>query len=201
MPFWKSAGVALLGLLVGAGPSVGQSLADVARKEADRRKTVKDSGKVYTNKDLPNVPPPSPTATGTPPVATPNLDKPDKSGKDSAAEARPGGPDAAGKEDGDKQRSAKPKDQEYWGKRMKELRDQLERDQTYVDALQSRINALNTDFVNRDDPAQRSRIATDRDKAVAELDHLKKQIVDDKRAIADYEEEARRSGAPPGWLR
>ncbi len=201
MLFWKSAGIAFLGLVVGAAPLVGQSLADVARKEADRRKTVKDGGKVYTNKDLPNVPPPSPTASSTPPVATPDVDKPDKAGKDNAAEPRPGGQDTAGKEDADKQHSAKPKDREDWGKRMKELRDQLERDQTYVDALQSRINALATDFVNRDDPVQRGRIATDRDKAVAELDHLKKRIVDDKRAIADFEEEARRSGVPPGWLR
>src|SRR5215831_7738027 len=154
MPFWKSAGVALLGLLVGAGPSVGQSLADVARKEADRRKTVKDGGKVYTNKDLPNVPPPSPTASSTPPVATPEVDKQDKAGKDNLAVRGPG-QDAAGKEDAEKQHSAKPKDREDWGKRMKELREQLDRDQTYVDALQSRINALATDFVNRDDPVQR----------------------------------------------
>ena len=55
--------------------------------------------------------------------------------------------------------------------------------------------------VNRDDPAKRAQIGTDRDKALAELDRLKKQIVDDKRAIADSEEEARRSGVPPGWLR
>ena len=84
---------------------------------------------------------------------------------------------------------------------MKALQTAFERDQTYVSALQSRINALTTDFVNRDDPAQRARIAIDREKAAAELERLKKAIVDGTRAIADFEEEARRAAVPPGWLR
>ena len=199
MPLWKSSGIALLGLIVAAAPTVGQSLADVARKEADRRKTVKEGGKVYTNKDLPNVPPPASSAPATPTVAAPDQDKPAQSEK-AAQTAEPAGQEAGGK-DTDKLGSTKPKDREYWGKRMKELRDHLDRDQTLADALQSRINALTTDFVNRDDPAKRAQVGTDRDKALAELDRLKKQIVDDKRAIADSEEEARRSGVPPGWLR
>ena len=37
-------------------PLSAQSLADLARQEAERRKTVKGSGKVYTNNDLPSVP-------------------------------------------------------------------------------------------------------------------------------------------------
>jgi hypothetical protein len=199
MPLWKSAGIALLGLIVAAAPTVGQSLADVARKEADRRKTVKEGGKVYTNKDLPNVPPPASSAPATPTVAAPDQDKPAQSEK-AAQTAEHAGQDSGGK-DTDKLGGTKSKDREYWGKRMKELRDHLDRDQTLADALQSRINALTTDFVNRDDPVQRAQIGTDRDKAHAELDRLKKQIVDDKRAIADSEEEARRSGVPPGWLR
>jgi hypothetical protein len=36
---------------------------------------------------------------------------------------------------------------------------------------------------------------------MAELERLKKQVVDDRKAIADIEEEARRAGVPPGWLR
>jgi hypothetical protein len=84
---------------------------------------------------------------------------------------------------------------------MNELRLQLEREQTYVEALQSRVNALSADFVNRDDPAQRAVIAADRQKAVAELERLKGRIELGKKAIADLEEEARRANVPPGWLR
>jgi hypothetical protein len=67
--------------------------------------------------------------------------------------------------------------------------------------LQTKINALTTDFVNRDDPLQRSKIEKDRQKALADLSRLTKAIADDKKAIADFEERARTSGIPPGWMR
>jgi len=93
------------------------------------------------------------------------------------------------------------KDKAYWSGRLKKLQDQVEQNQTLVDAMQTRINALSTDFVNRDDPAQRSVIERDRQKALSELTRLKQAVVDGKKAIADLEEEARRAGVPPGWLR
>ena len=54
------------------------------------------------------------------------------------------------------------------------------RDQTLADALQSRINALTTDFVNRDDPVQRAGIERDRQKAASELDRLQKSVADEQ---------------------
>ena len=84
---------------------------------------------------------------------------------------------------------------------MKGLQDQVRRDGVLVEAMQSRINALTTDFVNRDDPAQRDVIAKDRQTAVEELARLKKAVVDGTKAIAQLEDEARRAGVPAGWLR
>ena len=81
-----------------------------------------------------------------------------------------------------------------WRERVKAERDALERAKMFADALQSRINALTTDFVNRDDPAQRNVIAADRDKALAEMDRVKKEIEQHTKAIADIQEEARRAG-------
>ena len=66
----------------------------------------------------------------------------------------------------------------------------------FATALQSRINALTTDFVNRDDPAQRAVIANDRQKALDDMTHLNSVIEADKKAIADFEEEARRAAVP-----
>jgi hypothetical protein len=60
---------------------------------------------------------------------------------------------------------------------------------------------LTTDFVNRDDPAQRAVVAADRQKALDDLNQVKKEIADDQKALADLQEEARRAGVPPGWLR
>jgi hypothetical protein len=173
----------LVNALIGTTVPLGaQSLGDIAQKEEERRKAVKaGGGKVYTNKDLGNAPPPSPVST---PAA----------GASSGAAAGQRNADAA-KDQGDV------KDQKYWAGRMSALREAVDRDQTYVDALQSRINGLSAEFINRDDPSQRARIEGDRQKALNELNRLKKVVVDEKKAISDLEDEARRAGAPPGWLR
>jgi len=39
------------------------------------------------------------------------------------------------------------------------------------------------------------------ERLVQELERLKKEIQQQTKAIADIEEEARRAGVPPGWLR
>jgi hypothetical protein len=70
-----------------------------------------------------------------------------------------------------------------------------------MEALQTRINSLTNDFYARDDPAQRAVIETQRNKALAELDRLKNEIVDGKANIAKIQEDARKEGVPPGWLR
>lgn len=177
-----------------------QSLADVARKESERRQTVQGGSKTYTNTDLKPVP-------GAPPADAAEPGDAAKPQSDSAsADTGPKADgDAADKPAGDTAKSSAGgtdvKDEDYWSKRMSALREQLERDQTYLDALQTRIDSLTTDFVNRDDPAQRSQIANDRQKALAELDRLKKAIEQDKAAIPELEEEARRAGVPAGWLR
>jgi len=179
-------------LLMAAGglvvPARAQSLAEGAKKEEDRRKTVPAPSKVYTNKDL------APTPAGSPPPpaasTTPSL-------PDSAKSAPEDGKTAA--KDGAEKGPVK--DQAYWAGRLKALQDKLARDQDYADAMQTRINSLTTDFVNRDDPAQRAVIETNRQKSLAELARLTKSVQDTKKALADFLEEARRAGVPPGWLR
>ena len=93
------------------------------------------------------------------------------------------------------------KDEAYWRKRLQTARDARSRAESFAEALQSRINALSNDFVNRDDPAQRNVIAGDRQKALAELDRVKKEIQQYTKDVADTQEEARRAGVPAGWVR
>jgi hypothetical protein len=164
-----------------------QSLAEVASKEEARRKTVPAPAKVYTNKDLSpaSLGSSTPPATSTAAAPTPRRDVADT--KDPA--------DKQGKD------SAPAKDQAYWAGRLKALKHKLDRDTSFADALQIKVNSLSTDFVNRDDPAQRALIERNRQKAIAELAGLHKEIANGKKAIADLQEEARRAGVPPGWLR
>lgn len=159
-------------------------LADVAKAEEARRQTVKKPAKVYTNGSLQQdiskgvAPPPS---TPSSPAAAANA---------SPSNGSPAGPTAA-----------QAKDQAYWADRMKAARAAVDRTQIFADSLQSRINALQTDFVNRDDPAQKAKIETDRKTALAELERVKKELADQTKAITALEDEARRAGVPSGWLR
>jgi hypothetical protein len=184
-----------------------QSLADVARQETDRRQVVKSSGKSYTNADLKPVPEPpaaKDTATASGEAAAPGADSAADAAAADASKAEPadGGKkadvpkDAAAASTGGEERT-----ETWWRKQMADLREQLARDETFRDALQTRIDSLTMDFVNRDDPAQRSQIQADRQKALSELDRMKKTIEKDKQAIPDLEDDARRAGVPAGWLR
>jgi SMC interacting uncharacterized protein involved in chromosome segregation len=92
-------------------------------------------------------------------------------------------------------------DQAYWSGRMAEARSKVERSQAFAQALQNRIDMLWTDFVNRGDPVQQRAIEQDRNKALAELERLKKEIEDNRKAVAAVQDEARRAGVPAGWLR
>jgi hypothetical protein len=179
-------GVIITGVFLAAAGAYAQSLGDVARKEEARRKTVKKPSKVYTNDNLKNVDPPSEPVPSPEPQATATPVTPDSS----AAATSPAPNDAAGA-----------RDEKYWRNRLDTERTALSRAQTFQEALQSRVNALSTDFVNRDDPAQRNVIAADRQKALAELDRVKKEAAQHQKAIADIQEEGRRAGVPAGWLR
>ena len=181
------AALAFLALTGSAYPIKAQGLGDVARKEEERRKDIKAPAKVYTNKDLGSVPD-APSGTFSSPTAS-----------GSASTEAP--KDAASAKSDDAKDKGPTKDQAYWSGRKKDLQTKLDSDQTLADALQSRINALNTDFVNRDDPVQRAGIDRDRQKANSELDRLKKSVQDGKKALSDLDEEARKAGVPAGWLR
>jgi hypothetical protein len=180
------AAVIAVSLSLGAAPLAAQGLGEMARKAEESRKAAKKGAKVYTNADAGNVQAAtitSPTASQGGAATTPASGEGAKSGEQPAADARTG-----------------QKDQAYWADRMKGLQAQLERDTQFAAAIQTRVNILSADLVNNDQ-GQRPAIEADRSRAVAELARLQKTIDDDKKAIADLEDEARRAGVPPGWLR
>jgi hypothetical protein len=175
-----SAGLAVLFCLrAGAVFAQTPTLAELAQKEQERRKGLKASAaKVYSDKDLPKPAAPAVASTvPSGPTPVPAEQKP--------AEAKP-----------DEQ-----KDDAWWRARIGQAREAQRRAEAFAEALQSRINALSTDMVNRDDPYQRAKLGDDRQKALAELQRVTNEIEQSKKEIADIEEEARRANVPPGWLR
>ena len=163
------------------------TLVDVAKAEEARRKGVRKPAKVYTNGNLKGdnrlaapPAPATPAAPSSPSTTVPAVDLP--GGKVPAA-------------------APATRDQAYWSGRMTAAHTAIERSRLFAESLQSRINALTTDFVNRDDPAQRAKIETDRKAALAELDRVKKEMATQQQEVAAIEDEARRANVPPGWLR
>ena len=161
------------------------SLAEAAHKESLRRHLAGKSSKALNNDNLPEAmiyvappvePPAQPAqATFTPPPPP-----------QSAGAATPQTP---------------PQDEQWWRDRMTNTRASLERNQVLAEAMQSRINGLQTDFVNRDDPAQRAEVRRQLQRALDEHDRLKQAIARDEQQIKDIQTEARRNRIPPGWIR
>ena len=172
---WTVPAVVLL--IIAAFRGGGTSLADVALHESIRRALTPASTHSLTTADIP---PAEPRPQPPEPPAQP----PEPPAQVSEPPAKPPELDEAG-----------------WRKKMAAARDALEQDRVLADAMQSHVNALTTDAINRDDPAQRAELQRQRDRALQELDRLTKQIEKDKLAITAIEDDARRKNIPPGWIR
>jgi hypothetical protein len=156
------------------------SLGEVALREAVRRQAMAASQKKLTDADI-GPAPARPAATKPPAASTAGA---------ATDEGKPG-----------EKPAEPPKDETWWRARMSAARAALERDKILVDALDNRVSTLTRDAVNRDDPAQRAALIQERLRALEELETMRKQVVADTQAIADIEEEARKAGVPPGWIR
>lgn len=176
-----------------------QSLGDAARKEEARRKALAGPVKTYTNDSL--APIPGETIPTPPGPAVASGGQPPAAAGASASGPTPAAPGAKAGADQPPPPPDPKKTPEYWKKRMTDAQTQRDRNAVYMDALQSRINGLWADFTARDDPAQRAVIGAERQKAIEELGRLKKDQADLEKQIPAIEEEARRAGVPPGWLR
>ena len=186
--------VALSGLMVApsASSASAQSLAEIARREEVRRQAVETPSKVYTNADLrgggnlTTTVPPIPAGTEAETVSGAVAGTSGAPGEDAAPEEPPQDED---------------EDEEFWRARIMAAREALSRNELFLEALQNRVDGLWADFTARDDPFQREEIAALRRDAMAEMERVQREIDGQTQAIADIEEEARRAGVPPGWLR
>jgi hypothetical protein len=192
-----------------------QSLADIAKKAQEQRdkakaaaaekaKTEGEQGKggastdklnaaptkVYTNKDLPG--------DSTRPAAIPVETKAEPAVDETSNKAATKKPDEP------------VKDEAYWRGRMTTLRDNLARDKAACEPLAEKVRVLDGIYadsvfyvdgkamVNR---ASAAVIETKQADAKAELRQCTAKVALDQSTIATVEEEARRLGVLPGWLR
>jgi TolA-binding protein len=177
-PLWQSTVVIVTILTWLAAPP--RSLAEASAREAFRRSTAPKTKVVLTNAGLPQ----SALVSGavvTPPAAVPASDAASVKPTESAATEKHG--------------------EEWWRKRVTSAREQLRINQQSAEDLQTRINALQRDVVNRDNPQQAAKLREDLQKAITTLEATKKQIEADQKAIVGIQDEARRADVPAGWVR
>lgn len=172
------AGTVVLGVLVAGVASAGaQSLADVARTEEARRKTIKQPSRVYTDADLSKWGP----VTAESQQAASTVTALDATG-------RPAGEAAAA--------AGLPTTEDAWRARLQSARDGLDRTRLLLSALEqqartAKARAGDADGEGEDPNAGRA----------AEITRLKAEMETFRQTLANAEEDARKAGVPPGWVR
>jgi hypothetical protein len=155
------------------------SLNEVAQKEAFRRQLLPKAQVSVSGTGMPGgmVPPSQPAA----PAA----------GQPAAAAAPASGSPAVEHKN----------DEAWWRQRIGDARTTLDKDQTSLSALQGRINVLQRDVVNVDNPVQQGKLREELTSTLAQLEKAKAQIATDQNAIQAIQDEARRMDVPAGWVR
>jgi hypothetical protein len=161
------------------------SLGDIAQREAVRRLAAPKATVTLSNIGLPTEPEPASSVTlPPPPVADPDV---------AAPPDPPVPPGADAKEE--------KKDEKWWRERVASAREAIDQGVAAVMTIQTRINKLESDAVNLDDPAQQARARTELAEAIVELRKTNEKIEADRRALAAIQGEARRLNVPAGWVR
>ena len=170
----------LITLTLGARASA-QSLADVAKAEEARRKTIKPGAKIYTNEDL----------GGALPASAAPADAASASNAAKPADAKP-----------EDQKTVDPtKTEKYWKDRASAIQETLKRLKLVQDALQTQVSGLNAEYLSMDDPGHRGLLEARMHRATLELQRVQEDIDKQTKAAADLREEARKSDIPAGWVR
>ena len=163
------------------------SLAEIAERERERRATIAEPSRVYTNDDLHQ----SPRLTSGRSIADVETD-PERSAGEPSATTEALEPEPTAEEI---------RDELYWRDRIASAHENMRRANLIVAALQNRVDGLWAEFTARDDPFQRAKIDRDRTEALRELQATQAEIERLDEKIRSIQEEARRASVPPGWLR
>src|SRR5215813_3924667 len=151
-----------------------QSLADAARKERDRQRTVQSKVIVVAGTQITKADTPAASAAPTPAPAVKPVDPLDNKGRN----------------------------EKYWRTAFQTAREDAKRADDMVQLLELRLKELNTKLLTRTDMYDReNRLAPEITAAQKDLDDARKDAAQAKQKIANMEEELRRSGGPAGWAR
>jgi chromosome segregation ATPase len=177
-----------------------QSLADVAEKEKQRREEIGETPKTITNDAVTGYSGGS-VSTATPESsrsAAPDTEQAEQTGEETvdAEEAEEAGKKADSEEPSD----FEGRPESYWRETMGAARQKVKDLEQESTVLTLRMNDLENRFYNIDDGFDRDSIQKDIQKAYYEIDLNKENLAKAKDELQELENEARKSGALPGWI-
>jgi hypothetical protein len=184
--------VLLVAVPVAAGA---QSLGDVAKREEEKKKkTAKPPAKVYTEEDLKKA---RESGSGTVNVL-PEIGSSSSPAASERPSAGEGGP-ARGENSGD----AGPRDEKYWRAEAARRREAVKVADSKVPMLEAQVAELRSDMspTNTQDPNRLQNQDRQLRQALDNLEAARRALDAARQSLADLEEEARRAGVPPGWVR
>ncbi len=148
-----------------------QTIADIAKQQREKKKE-KGQTKVFTEQDLKT-----------------NGGKMTES-KKSSAEEQKSGPSGSAESAATKSSDLKGKDESYWRNRKNKIKEELTELEKKFKEADDWLRANHTRYTLQSlTPYKNDR------------DALQRSIDEKKKELNDLEDEARRAGAPPGWLR
>jgi hypothetical protein len=160
-----------------------QSVAEAARKARAEKKAPSKPVKVFTDDDVRNLKGTISVVGGAPPS--------DAAGKPAETAA------AAGQE---KSAAAEAKDEASWRKKFAGARKTLADDNKELDILQREYNLKQQQFYTDPNAALKQQNSReDLNKTLDQINAKKQDVEKDKQAIADLEDELRKSGGDAGW--
>jgi len=178
-------------LLASAVAACAQSLADIAKQEKERREEIKNA-RVITDEDVARYR----RDTQAPAAPEQQADKGESTEKAEGAESK----SAAGKPEDDEPRDFEGRPESFWRKTMAEARRRVKELTNQANVLVLRIADLQNKFYSMDDGFKREELQREILKLYYEQDLNKENLDKAKAALQDLENEARKSGALPGWI-
>ena len=180
-------------VLACAGAAYSQSLADLAKKEKERREQIKAEPKIITNQEAARF------GTGT---ASTTTRAPEATSQKQGSE-KEGATDASGKPA--KAASDEPTDfqgrpESFWRQTLADARKKVKDLENEANVITLKINDLQNQFYREADGFKQQAIQRDINKSFYEQDLNKEKLAAAKSDLDDLLKEARRSGALPGWI-
>ncbi len=168
-----------------APPTTSDPVADAARKARADQKTAPKPKKVFTNDDIPSAVPPAP------PAAADTAKKTD---------GQPQAEVISGKKELDPEDD--PKQEAYWRKRSRTLHAKLSAAEQELDVLQRELSKDEVQYYPDPQKALMQQYnRSDINEKHAKVDAKKAEVETLKQQVADLEDNVRKAGGDPGWVR